>query len=82
MDEYVIIDHARREMARDGIPAEAVYHVVGDPDEVVEQDDGRTLYEGTWNGRAFAAIVEDDGYTVVTAWERKRESRRNRRRER
>ena len=73
MDEYIITGHALREMARDGIPAEAVYHVIGDPDEIVEQDDGRAHYEGIWNGRAFTAVVENDGQTVITAWERKRE---------
>lgn len=74
--------HARREMARDNNPVEAVYHVVGDADEVIVQDNGRTAYAGTWEGRAIGAVVDADGRTVVTAWERKQDSRRARRRRR
>ncbi len=74
--------HARREMARDNIPVEAVYHVVGDADEVIEQDDGRTAYTGIWEGQTIGAVVDGDGTTVVTAWDRKRDSRRARRRRR
>jgi hypothetical protein len=69
-------DHARREMAADAIPEAAVYHVVGDADEVIERADGRTEYVGTWEGRRIAAIVEDDGETVVTVWEWKQRRRR------
>ena len=77
MEDFRFSPHALREMARDNIPADAVHHVVGDADEVTEQDDGRTTYTGTWEGRAIVVVIEDDGETVVTAWERKRDRRRN-----
>jgi hypothetical protein len=82
MRQLVFSPHALQEMGRNTIPVPAVYHVVGDADESVEQDDGRTLYEGTWYGQAISVVIEDDGITVVIVWDRKRESRRNRRRER
>ena len=82
MDAYRFSPHALREMARDNISADAVYHVIGDADEVIEQNDGRTMYTRTWSGRAIAVVVEDDGETVVTVWERKRDTRRDRRRRR
>ena len=82
MDAYRFSPHALREMARDSIPADAVHHVIGDADEVIEQNDGRTMYTRTWAGRTIAVVVEDDGETVVTVWERKRDTRRDRRRRR
>lgn len=82
MDTLRFSPHALREMSRDNIPTDAVYHVVGDSDVVVEQDNGRTRYEGTWEGRVIAAVIEGDGRTVAPAWERKRDTRRNRRRRR
>ena len=82
MNSYRFSPHALREMARDNIPYDAIYHVVGDADDVIEQDDGRTMYEGIWEGRAIVVVVEADGETVVSAWERKRESRRKQRRRR
>jgi hypothetical protein len=72
--------HARAEMAKDQLPEAAVYHVVGDFDDRVEQDNGRTLLTGVWEGRVVVVILESDGRTVVTAWERKRDTRRRRRR--
>ncbi len=76
MADLDFIPHARDEMADDAIPEVAVYHVVGDADEVIEQDSGRTRYTGVWEGRTIVVIVEDDGRTVVTVWERKRDRRR------
>ena len=72
--------HALEEMARDNIPIDAVYHVIGDADDIIEQDNGRTRYTGTWEGRTIVVIAEGD--YVITAWERKRDSRRARRRRR
>ena len=82
MDDLDFTPHAREEMATDQIPELAVSHVVGDADEVIEQDDGRTKYTGTWEGRVIVVVVELDGRTVISTWERKRDSRRNRRRRR
>ncbi len=82
MDDLKFSPHARDEMADDQIPETAVYHIVSDADEEFEQDNGRTAYTGVWEDRAITAVVEDDGRTVVTVWEWKRESRRRRRRRR
>ena len=82
MDDLDFTPHAREEMATDQIPDIVVYHVVGDADEVIEQDDGHTMYTGTWAGRVIVVVVEWDERIVITTWERKRESRRNRRRRR
>lgn len=80
MDALIFKSHARRAMAADAIPEAGVYHVVGDADEVLDLDDGRTSYTGTWDDRTFTVILEDDGETVVTVFERKRERPPGRRR--
>ena len=67
-------------MARDNVPVDAVYHVIGDADDVLVQTNGRTRYIGTWQRRVITVIVEDDEATGVTVWEHKRDSRDNRRR--
>ena len=76
MTDLIFPYHARREMAKDGIPEAGVYHVVGDADEVIERGDGRTVYTGTWDGRTFVVVIEDDERTVVTVcqfkWRRPR----------
>lgn len=76
MDEYVFTVHALGEMARDSITVDGVYHVIGDADEILHRDDGRTDYVGVWEGRTFRVVIEDDGYTVVTVFEVKRRRRR------
>jgi hypothetical protein len=76
MPELEFTDHARREMRRDAIPEAAVYHVIGDADEVLERDDGRTEYVGTWERRTIVVIVESD--LVITTWERDKWERRRR----
>ena len=80
MADLVFIDHARKAMAADSIPEAGVYHIVGDADAVLDYDDGRTEYVGVWDDRTFSVLVEDDGITVVTVFERKRERARRRRR--
>ncbi len=71
MSEYSFTVHARREMTKDQITEEGVYHVIGDADDVVVHDDGRTRYTGMWQGRTFVVIVENDGRTVITVWQPK-----------
>jgi hypothetical protein len=68
------IPHARREMRRDQIPEVAVYDVVGDADEVIERDDGRTEYGRAWAGRYLVVVTEGDRepLLVITVWEDKR----------
>ena len=78
MDSLIFPDHVRIRMAQRRILEVAVYHVVEDADEIVERDDGRTEYTGVCEGRALMVVVEDDGETVVTVFERKQ--RRPRRR--
>ena len=73
MPDLIFTGHAWREMARDSITEDDVYQVVGDYDTILEYDSGRTEY-GRWvdDSRWIAVIIEDDGQTVVTAWEDKR----------
>lgn len=73
---FDFIDHARKAMAADAISEDGVHHVVRDADSTLHYDDGRTHYIGMWHGRTFSVIVENDGVTVVTVFERKRERRR------
>ena len=78
MDDLVFPAHARIAMARDQIAVEGVYHVIGDADEILPRDDGRTEYVGVWDGRTLMVVIEDDGLTVVTAFELKRRRMRAR----
>lgn len=80
MADLIFIEHARKAMAADLISETGVYHIVGDADVVLHYDDGPTEYVGVWDGRTFSVVVEDDGITVVTVFERKRERPRRRRR--
>jgi hypothetical protein len=78
MPDLIFTQHAWEEMARDSISEDDVYHVVGDADDIIEQEDGRTRYTRTLDdGREVVVIVEVDDETVVTAWEwRRRRPRR------
>lgn len=78
MSELIFPDHALEAMARDSISESDVYEIVGDYDDIVERDDGRTVYTRTLDGRDIVVVIEDDGETVVSAWLWKR--RRPRRR--
>jgi hypothetical protein len=78
MADLIFIDHVRIRMAERHLPEAAVYHVVEDADEIIEREDGRTEYIGTWEGLTLMVVVEDDGETVVSVWDRKQ--RRPRRR--
>lgn len=80
MDDLVFTEHALDEMARDNVPVDAVYHVIGDADDALVQTNRCIRYIGTWQRRVITVVVEDDDATVVTVWEHKRESRHNRRR--
>ena len=58
-------------MRADQIPTDAVYHVIGNYDQRLDRDDGHTEYVGAWEGRTIVVILEVDGKTIVTVWERK-----------
>ena len=79
MDNLEFEPHARDEMQRDSVSEDEVYHVVGDADDEIERDDGRTEY---WrvldDGRQIVVVVEDGTQTVKTVWWHKRRSRRRR----
>ena len=68
--------HVGQRMRRRQIPEVAVYHIVGDADEIFERDDGRTEYVGTWERRIIRVVIEDDGETVVTVTNVERRDRR------
>jgi hypothetical protein len=51
MPELEFDPHAEDQMRRRQLPDAAAYHVVSDPDDVLERPDGRTEYTGTWEGR-------------------------------
>ena len=78
MDRLDFDPHALHEMARDNIPVDAVYHVVGDADHVLNRDDGVTEYTGVWEGMTIIVVAREE--YVITAWEDKRNRRRRRRR--
>lgn len=78
VDDLVFIPHAREAMAADSIPEAGVYHVVGDADQILDYDNGLTEFVGTWEGRVLSVIIEYDGVTVVTVFEREKRRRRRR----
>lgn len=77
MNDLKLHPHALAEMARDNITTDVVHAVVADADEVIERDDGRTVYTRRWEGTVVVVVAEGD--LVVTVWENKRgRSRRGR----
>jgi hypothetical protein len=74
-DELDFPGHVRQRMRRRQVPEAAVYHVVGDADEILERDDGRTEYTGMWEDRTIRVVIEADGRTVVTVIDMTRGSR-------
>jgi hypothetical protein len=83
VNDLVFPEHARDEMQTDGLTDCDVYTVVGDYDEKIERNEGRTEYVRELDdGRYAVVVIEDDGVTVVSAWWHKRRSSRSRRRRR
>lgn len=64
-------------MRQRSITDQAVHNVVGDPDEIIERDDGRTEYIGWWEGHNLLVVTEGDEepLLVINAILRKRTSR-------
>ena len=60
MSELSFTDYSRMRMAQRGVPEDAVYHVVGDCDERIDRDDGRTEFIGEWEGLTILVVVEGD----------------------
>ena len=58
--DLVFDPHARQRMRRRQVPEAAIYHVIGDADDVVERDDGCTEYTGRWEGRTIMVVVCED----------------------
>lgn len=80
MEDLVFDPHALTEMARDVVSEDEVYHLIGDADEEIERDDGRTEYARMLDdGRWIVAIVEDETGIVRTVCWDARPSRRRRR---
>mgnify|MGYP000913354123 CR=1 FL=1 len=80
MENLVFPAHALAAMRRDGLTEDDVYAVIGDYDDIVEQDTGRVEYAREMtDGRYVVVVMEDDGVTLVTAWWHKRRGRRRRR---
>ena len=72
MDELVFPPHALEEMSNHGVSGEDVYSVVGDYDEKIPYDNGRTEYVRMMeDGRTVVVIIENDDETVVTVWQRR-----------
>ena len=77
MDDLIFYEHAWEEMRRDSVSEAEVYHVIGDADEVIERDDGRTIYVRVLDdGRQIFVVVEDETRIVETVWWNKPGSRR------
>ena len=71
MDDLVFPEHALEEMRDDRLTDEDVYTVVGDPDEIIERDDRRSVYSRMLDdGRYVVVVIEDDAVTVVRVSER------------
>ena len=72
--DLVFTIYARWRMRRRRIPDVAVYNVVEDPDEIIERDDGRTEYIGSWQGRNILIVTEgkDEPLRVINAIDRSR----------
>jgi hypothetical protein len=80
MDDLEFDSHARDEMARDTITEDEVFHVIGDADVEIRQQNGHTRYERMMDdGRQIVVILDEAVRTVKTAWWNKRGSRRRRR---
>jgi hypothetical protein len=80
VDDLVFPEHARDQMQRDGLTEDEIYTVVGDYDEKIERNDGRTEYARELDdGHYVLVVIEDDGVTIVSVWWNKRRSRRRRR---
>jgi hypothetical protein len=66
-------DYVRGRMSQRHVSEADIYHVVGDADDVLHRDDGRTDYTRLVDdGRELRVIVKDDGVTVVSVWDWKR----------
>jgi hypothetical protein len=78
VDDFIFPKHARDEMSNHSVSEDDVYRVVGDYDEEIPYDNGRTEYVRTMeDGRTIVGIIESDVRTVVTVWQRRwRRSRR------
>jgi hypothetical protein len=64
--------HARKEMGNHGVSEDDVFRAIGDYDDAIEYDDGRTEYVRTMeDGRTIVVILESDDETVVTVWQQK-----------
>jgi Txe/YoeB family toxin of Txe-Axe toxin-antitoxin module len=80
MDDLIFPVHARAEMRADSLTEDDVWTVIGDYDEMLDRQDGRTEYARRLDdGRYVVVVVEEDRVTVVTVWWDKRRSRRPRR---
>ena len=83
MEDLEFEPHARDEMASDTISEDEVYHVIGDADEIIERQDGRSEYARMMDdGRWIVVIVDQESRTVETVWWDTRRSRRRDRRRR
>jgi hypothetical protein len=81
MRDFVIPDHAIKQMAADNITEDDLYTAVHDYDEILEYSNGRNRYSRFLeDGRHIVVVIEHDGETVVTAWLDKQRSRRQHRR--
>ena len=79
MEDLEFESHARDEMARDAISEDEVFHVIGDADTEIRQQNGHTRYERMMDdGRQIVVIMDEVTRTVKTAWWNKRGSRRRR----
>jgi uncharacterized FlaG/YvyC family protein len=77
VDQLDFEGHARDEGQHDSVSKDELALVVGDYDDKIERDDGRTEYSRMLDdGRWVVVVLEDDGETVVTLWWDRRRSRR------
>jgi Domain of unknown function (DUF4258) len=77
MVDLVFDPHAELRMRRRQIPRLVVQQIVADADEILERDDGRTEYTGSWERRVITVVTQgkEEPLLVVTVIDRTRSSR-------
>ena len=69
MPDLEFTPYARKRMADRRVPEDVVAEIVGDADEIIYRDDGRTDYVGIWAGGPIRVVavgdIEEDEVILV-----------------
>ena len=58
MPQLGFTEVSRRRMRKAGLPEQAVYDVISDPERVLRRPDGITEYTGWWEGRRVLVFTD------------------------